>query len=236
MVERDIQAAAALRAERGVGETRAWAESGTISGLRFGLPDTPLTFAIDTDAAPALALTTEFAKSGLEIDPVALLVKAVGAALKAVPELNASIDGVQIQQWTRFHATLVSLNQYGASASVLRDIDSASARDIASAIRSAAASSDSATSPGDPLAGNSFTIVDWGPLGLDTASPLLNLPEWPQLSVARIRDQGTDSDGKKIQRVWIALTVDPRLVTHAVAARFLSTLQALWEDPLGAIA
>jgi len=236
VVERDVLGAAAVRAERGVGETRPWAESGTIAGLRVGLSDTPLTLAVDTDAAPALALTSELAKSGLAIDSVALLIKAVGAALRQVPELNASLDGGQVQHWTRVHATLVSLNPDGASATVLRDIDSAPARDIAFAIRSAAASSESGTPPNDLLAGNSFTVVDWGALGLDTVSPLLHLPDWPQLSVARIRDCGTDPAGRKTQRVWIALTVDPRLANHATAARFLNTLQAFWEDPLGAIA
>lgn len=236
VVERDVHAAAALRAERGVGETRPWAESGTIAGLRVGLPDTPLTLAVDTDAAPALALTSEFAKSGLAIDAIAILMKAVGATLRQVPELNASLDGGQVQHWTRVHATLVSLNPEGASANVLRDIDSAAARDIAFAIRSAPASSASGTPPNDPLAGNSFTVVDWSALGLDTVSPLLHFPDWPQLSVARIRDCGTDPAGRKTQRVWISLTVDPRLANHATAARFLNTLQAFWEDPLGAIA
>jgi len=236
VVESDVLRAAAVRTERGVGETRLWANTIALAGLQANRPEVPFTLTVDMDAQPARVLADSLNRAGLNVEPIALLVKGVGAALRQVPELNASLEGKQTQCWTRIHATLVSLNPAGAAANVLRDIDRTPAREIAKAIQSGSDPSSSPTAPDDPLAGNSFTIVDWAGIGLDTASPLLHLPEWPQLSVGRIRDCGTDSDGGKIQRVWMALTLDPRLATHETAARFLYTLQSLWENPLEALA
>ena len=87
--------------------------------------------------------------------------------------------------------------------------------------------------PEDVMDGT-FTISNLGMYGIDRFTAIINPPQVAILAVAAARRQFVpDADGNPVARPIMAVTLsaDHRVVDGAVAARFLSDLRAVLEDP-----
>jgi pyruvate dehydrogenase E2 component (dihydrolipoamide acetyltransferase) len=85
----------------------------------------------------------------------------------------------------------------------------------------------------DELVGGTFTITNLGKLGIDHFTPIINPPQVAILGVCRIRKVPAVHKGKiRIRQViGLALTCDHRVIDGAPAARFLSEILNLIENP-----
>jgi len=87
--------------------------------------------------------------------------------------------------------------------------------------------------PPDLLQGATFTVSNLGGLGIESFTPLLNVPQTAILGVDAIFPRVvTNADGTvgAEQRIGLSLTADHRVIDGADAARFLASLVAFLED------
>ncbi|NLX36608.1 MAG: 2-oxo acid dehydrogenase subunit E2, partial [Chloroflexi bacterium] len=83
------------------------------------------------------------------------------------------------------------------------------------------------------LSGGTFTVTNLGMYGIDSFTPIINLPETGILGVGRIKPEPAVVDGQVAvrQTMWLSLTFDHRLVDGAPAARFLQAVVRYIEEP-----
>ncbi|WP_030044759.1 2-oxo acid dehydrogenase subunit E2, partial [Streptomyces resistomycificus] len=77
--------------------------------------------------------------------------------------------------------------------------------------------------PAGHLTGGTFTLNNYGPLGVDGATPILNHPQTAMLGFGRLVDRPWVVDGRVEVRkvVHLSLTFDHRVCDGGVAAGFL---------------
>ena len=85
----------------------------------------------------------------------------------------------------------------------------------------------------DEMQGGTFTITNLGPFGVETFTPIINLPECAVLGMGRIVREPVMVGDQVVarERMGLSLTFDHRIVDGAPAARFLQSLVRLIENP-----
>jgi pyruvate dehydrogenase E2 component (dihydrolipoamide acetyltransferase) len=85
----------------------------------------------------------------------------------------------------------------------------------------------------EDMQGGTFTITNLGSFGIETFTPIINLPECAVLGIGRIVRQPVMSGDRVVarERMSLSLTFDHRIVDGAPAARFLQSLVRLIENP-----
>lgn len=84
------------------------------------------------------------------------------------------------------------------------------------------------------LKGGTFTITNYGSVGGNYGTPIINYPETAILGLGRIFDRAVLDEKGKVKNVKIlpvSLTFDHRIADGAQAARFLESLKMFLEDP-----
>ena len=76
------------------------------------------------------------------------------------------------------------------------------------------------------MSGGTFTITNLGASGVETFTPVLNVPEVAILGVGGIQLKPVKKDGKVefVEAITLSLTIDHQVVDGAPAARFLKDL------------
>jgi len=83
------------------------------------------------------------------------------------------------------------------------------------------------------LQGGTFTITSVGNIGGRFATPIINHPEVAILGVNQIHDRPMVIDGQIVARkmMYLSPSFDHRIIDGAVAARFVSALKVILENP-----
>ncbi len=83
------------------------------------------------------------------------------------------------------------------------------------------------------MQGGTFTITNLGAFGIETFTPIINLPECAILGIGRIVREPVMVGEQVVarERMGLSLTFDHRIVDGAPAARFLQLLARLIENP-----
>ena len=160
--------------------------------------------------------------------------KAVVAALKAFPNLNAEIQGDDIVLKSYYDIGIAVGVAEGLVVPVLRDADTKSFAEIEREILDLATRArDNALSLAD-LAGGTFTITNGGVFGSLLSTPILNTPQVGILGMHKIEERPVAMGGQVVIRpmMYVALSYDHRIVDGNEAVRFLVRVKELIEDPL----
>ncbi|MFC4075835.1 2-oxoglutarate dehydrogenase complex dihydrolipoyllysine-residue succinyltransferase [Salinithrix halophila] len=160
--------------------------------------------------------------------------KASVAALKAIPRLNAEIQGQDMLLKKYYDIGIAVSAKEGLVVPVVRDADKRSFAEIEKEIvRLAGKARDNALTL-DELQGGSFTITNGGVFGSLLSTPILNAPQVGILGMHKIQKRPvTLPDGSIESRpmMYIALSYDHRIVDGAEAVTFLVKIKELLEDP-----
>jgi len=154
------------------------------------------------------------------------VLQATVEGLRAVPELNARLDGDEIVYLERYDLGLAVQTEQGLVVPVLRDADSRSLDELeAEAARLAEAARTGSLKP-EELRGSTFTVSSGGKFGGLFATPLVNHPEVGILGVHRIAERPVVRDGEIVVRKigLLACTFDHRVVDGVRASAFLLEL------------
>jgi len=154
------------------------------------------------------------------------VLQATVEGLRAVPELNARLDGDEIVYLERYDLGLAVQTEQGLVVPVLRGADSRSLDELeAEAARLAEAARTGSLKP-EELRGSTFTVSSGGKFGGLFATPLVNYPEVGILGVHRIAERPVVRDGEIVVRKigLLACTFDHRVVDGVRASAFLLEL------------
>ncbi|GAA3561515.1 2-oxoglutarate dehydrogenase complex dihydrolipoyllysine-residue succinyltransferase [Amycolatopsis ultiminotia] len=170
---------------------------------------------------------------GLTVSFTDLFLKATAMALRAHPELNATVHGDRVVQHDRVHLGLaVSLSE-GLVVPVLRDADQLTLRAIHQRSGALATAARQRTVTSEDLDGGTFTVTNIGSYGSHFGTPVLNLPQVAILATGAILDRPVVREGAVVpgKLVHLSLTVDHRVIDGETAGRFHTTLAGLLAEP-----
>ncbi|WP_341729020.1 2-oxoglutarate dehydrogenase, E2 component, dihydrolipoamide succinyltransferase [Brooklawnia sp.] len=176
-------------------------------------------------------------REGTGLTYLAFIAKATTEALKAFPNINASIDGKDVIYHGAEHLGIAVDTPRGLIVPVIRDAGDLNVGGIAKQISDLASRGrDNKLGP-DELSGGTFTITNYGSAGTLFDTPVINQPNSGILGTGAlvkrpvvVSDQfGNDTIAIR-DMMFISLTYDHRLVDGAVAARFLSAIKARLEE------
>lgn len=172
-------------------------------------------------------------KQGAKLTYLPLIAKAVCGALKQHPSLNAHFVNQDITYHEDVHLGIAVDTEHGLYVPVVKHADSTSVLGIAQKIAQLAESARNTQLSKEDMQGSTFTISSIGPLRVEGFTPILNSPEVGILGVGGINEEPWAVDGELRARkiCTLSLTFDHRVLDGAEAARFLTTLLVLLEDP-----
>jgi pyruvate dehydrogenase E2 component (dihydrolipoamide acetyltransferase) len=161
------------------------------------------------------------------------VLRATVAGLRAVPELNARLEGDEVVYLERYDLGVAVQTEQGLVVPVLRGAHSRSLDELeAEAARLAEAARESSLKP-EELRGSTFTVTSGGKLGGLFATPLVNHPEVGILGVHRAAERPVVRDGQVVVRKigLLACTFDHRVVDGVRASEFLLEVIGRLERP-----
>lgn len=163
------------------------------------------------------------------------IIKAVIAALREFPTLNASIDDEkeEIVLKNYYHIGMAAATEQGLLVPVLKDADRKSIFELAEEITDKAIRSREMKLNLDEMKGSTFTISNIGGYGSQYFTPIINYPEVAILGVGTIQEKPVVYQGEIVIRpqLFLSLSFDHRLVDGDVAARFMARVKQLIESP-----
>ncbi len=172
-------------------------------------------------------------KHGVKLGFMSFFVKGVVAALKAIPEINAAIDGDEIIQYYTYDIGLAVSTERGLMVPVMRNCDTLTFSGIESSLEKYAKKAREGTISVDDLRGGSFTITNGGVFGSLLSTPILNPPQSAILGMHSIVKRPVVVDDQIVIRpmMYVALSYDHRIVDGKQAVLFLVNLKQILEDP-----
>jgi pyruvate dehydrogenase E2 component (dihydrolipoamide acetyltransferase) len=162
------------------------------------------------------------------------ILKAVVAAAKAAPAINAAWDGDTIVKYKHVGLSVAIAIDDGLVTPVIKEADTKTLLQISQAVKDLATRAKNKKLTPDEFAGGTITVSNLGAYGIDTFSAIINPPQAAILSIGSIRAVPVVGEKGAIvagQRMWIGLSGDHRVVDGAVAAQFLAELRKLVENP-----
>lgn len=173
-------------------------------------------------------------KAGYKLTPVAFLLKAAAAALKAFPDFNSSLDasGEQLILKKYIHIGVAVDTPNGLVVPVVRDVDKKSLSELAKElIETSGRAREGKLKPQD-FQGGCFTISSLGGIGGTAFTPIVNAPEVAILGVSRSQIKPVwDGQGFEPRLMLpLSLSYDHRVIDGASAARFVVHLGGLLTD------
>ncbi len=172
-------------------------------------------------------------KHGVKLGFMSFFVKGVVAALKAIPEVNASIDGDEIIQYQSYDIGVAVSTERGLMVPVVRNCDQLNFGGIESALEKYAKKAREGSIAVDDLRGGSFTITNGGVFGSLLSTPILNPPQSAILGMHSIVKRPVVVNDEIVIRpmMYVALSYDHRIVDGKEAVLFLVNLKQTLEDP-----
>jgi 2-oxoglutarate dehydrogenase E2 component (dihydrolipoamide succinyltransferase) len=173
------------------------------------------------------------AKNGVPLSFMSFFTLASIQALKAVPEVNASIDGKDVVYHDYFDIGIAVGTERGLVVPVVRDAGNLSIVEIERSIGALAIKArDGKLSIAD-MSGGTFTISNGGTYGSLLSTPILNFPQSGILGMHKIMDRPMAVNGKIEIRpmMYLALSYDHRLIDGKGAVTFLVKLKEVLENP-----
>ncbi len=155
-----------------------------------------------------------------------LVLFAVSRTLLQFPDLNALFADEAITQYKTVHLGFAVDTPRGLIVPVIRNASALSLKEMSQvAKRLATACQDGSILP-DDLNGGTFTVTNLGSLGIETFTPVLNVPQVAILGVGNINLKPIDVDGEVafIPHLGLSLTINHQVVDGAPGARFLQAL------------
>lgn len=156
-----------------------------------------------------------------------LVLFAVSRILPQYPDLNALFTDETIEQYSAVHLGFAVDTPRGLIVPVIRNANTLALRDLAAESRRLAAACQEGSVQPDELSGGTFTVTNLGNLGVESFTPILNVPQVAILGVGGITlkpVESEDGDLQFVRHLNLSLTINHQVVDGAPGARFLQAL------------
>jgi 2-oxoglutarate dehydrogenase E2 component (dihydrolipoamide succinyltransferase) len=173
------------------------------------------------------------ARHGVALGLMSFFVKAVVAALKAFPHVNAELRGDELILKRYYDIGIAVDAEAGLVVPVVRDADRKSSAELEREIGDLAKRARENQLTLDELRGGTFTITNGGIFGSLLSTPIINPPQVAILGMHRIVRRPVAVNEEVVVRpmMYLALTYDHRVIDGRTAVQFLVRLKELLEDP-----
>ena len=185
-------------------------------------------------AEPLLALRAELNEDGeSRVSVTDLLVKAVAAAHRRVPEMNVTWTAEAVRRYRTVDVAVAVATDRGLLTPVVRDAGSLPVSAVAAALRDLAERARAGRLKQDELEGGSVSVTNLGMYDVEEFAAVINPPHAAILAVGAVRAEPVVEDGAVVpgQVMSLTLSVDHRPVDGVIAARWLGVLTELLEHP-----
>ncbi|SEI09774.1 MULTISPECIES: dihydrolipoamide acetyltransferase family protein [unclassified Leifsonia] len=210
----------------------------TMTRSRAEIPDA--TVWVDVDATDLWEGRRRLGRTGRAPSFLAFVSRFALAALARHPELagRVSPDGDGVITFEGVNLGFAADTERGLLVPVVRRADRMSVRELDAELDRLARAAREGTLPPADLAGSTFTINNYGSLGVDGSAAIINHPEVAILGLGRAIERPWVVDGAIVPRriLQLSLVFDHRVTDGGVAAAFLREVADAVESPLGALA
>jgi len=199
------------------------------------VPHFYLTIEVDMRRAKELRESANLLDPNQKLTYNDIILKAVAAALRKHPEVNASFMGASLRYHNRVHIGIaVAVEGGGLITPVIRDCDRKTLQQISAEAKELAARARVRKLKPEEYVGATFSVSNLGMMGIDEFSAVINPPEGAILAVGAVVEKPVAVDGRiEIgSRCRMTLSSDHRVVDGATGAGFLKTLRGILENPV----
>ncbi len=192
----------------------------------------------EVDMKPVMDLRSKYKdqfkeKYGVGLGFMSFFTKAVCAALKEFPAVNASIEGDEIVYHDYCDVSIAVSTPRGLVVPVIRNAEALSMNQIESeVIRLATRGRDGKLSI-EEMTGGTFSITNGGVFGSMLSTPIINPPQSAILGMHNIVERPVVVGGQVVVRpiMYVALSYDHRIVDGRESVSFLVRVKQMLEDP-----
>jgi 2-oxoglutarate dehydrogenase E2 component (dihydrolipoamide succinyltransferase) len=170
---------------------------------------------------------------GVKLGFMSFFVKAVVAALKKFPVVNASVDGDDIVYHGFFDIGMAVGSPRGLVVPIVRNADQMNFADIEKQIADFGKRAQDGKLTIEELTGGTFSISNGGVFGSMLSTPIINPPQSAILGVHATKERAVVEDGQVVIRPmnYLALSYDHRIIDGREAVLFLVAIKDALEDP-----
>lgn len=192
----------------------------------------------EVDMKPIMDLRSKYKdqfkeKYGVGLGFMSFFTKAVCAALKEFPAVNASISGDEIVYHDYCDVSIAVSTPRGLVVPVIRNAEALTFNQIESeVVRLATRGRDGKLSI-EEMTGGTFSITNGGVFGSMLSTPILNPPQSAILGMHNIVERPIARNGEVLIRpiMYLALSYDHRIVDGRESVSFLVRVKEMLEDP-----
>lgn len=172
-------------------------------------------------------------KHGIKLGFMSFFVKATVEALKAIPAVNAEIDGDELVYKNYYDLGVAVGTEQGLVVPVVRDCNDLSLANIEKEIKNLGTKAREGKLSMKDLSGGTFTISNGGVYGSLLSTPIINPPQSGILGIHNTQMRPVAVDGKVEIRpmMYIALSYDHRIIDGKEAVTFLIKVKEAIENP-----
>ncbi len=174
----------------------------------------------------------EYERLGVKLTFMPFIVKAAVDALRAVPVVNASVDGENIVYKKDVNIGVAVALDWGLIVPVIRHADEKNLLGLTRALVDLATRARAKQLKPEEVQGGTFTITNPGVFGALFGMPIINQPQVAILGVGAVEKRPAIVDDAIAirQRAYLTLGYDHRLIDGAVADQFMSVVKGQIEN------
>ncbi len=193
--------------------------------------------AVEVDCTALLRLRDRMRDQDPPITPFVLILRLLTIALSHHRILNSTWvdtdDGPRIHEHAAVHLGFGVAAPRGLLVPVISDARNRTTRELAEAVSSLTGKARAGSLQPTELMGSTFTVSNFGALGLDDGVPVINPPEAAILGLGALKPRAVVVDDAVVARPTMPVTCafDHRIADGAQVAAFLRELRGLIEAP-----
>lgn len=192
----------------------------------------------EVDMKPIMELRSKYKdqfkeKYGVGLGFMSFFAKAVCAALKEFPAVNASIDKDEIIYHDYCDISIAVSTPRGLVVPVIRNAEKLSFDQIEKEVVRLATKGRDGKLSIEEMTGGTFSITNGGVFGSMLSTPILNPPQSAILGMHNIVERPIAKNGEVVIRpiMYLALSYDHRIVDGRESVSFLVRVKEMLEDP-----
>jgi pyruvate dehydrogenase E2 component (dihydrolipoyllysine-residue acetyltransferase) len=174
----------------------------------------------------------EFERAGAKLTYMSFIIKAAVEALRAVPVVNASVDGDSIVYHHEINVGIAVALDWGLIVPVIKRADEKNLLGLSRGVVDLANRARAKQLKPDEVQGGTFTITNPGVFGALFGTPIINQPQVAILGVGNVEKRPVVIDDAIAIRpmAYLTLGYDHRVIDGAVADHFMSAVKKQIEN------